>query len=678
MCALAAFCLPLILFQSFRVVSSPISVVPIYAISALFFVVAYAFSRTRHTTVAGLYAALASSVIPYGGVGSVLVGTSVYEEVMWMVLAVFIASLALPLVPLLAWGAANVSILGLLFLRNPEIPSEAALTVIAFLSLVTCLSGIWSSIRASDSRTIEQNTAELTRTSNHLRREMEFATKTIEAMGDALLVVDNLGNLLLVNGSLCELLGFERERLSGLPAAMLFSNPDHIEEIYSRIHPEGSTDSDLIEAKSTHLVTSDGEQIPMTLNVAAIRADNQRLLGVVCVARDMRPAARLAAVEQEELSQRKRSEELEASNQRLVQMQAQHIHAGKLAAVGQLASAFAHEISVPLDEIQHTANRLEKRTHDAQASSNIAEILASRDRAQTIVDRLLTFGRERGRIQEPVDLSEIVQSSLELVGHKIRMTGARLSSDSQRGRYMVLGDPAQLQQLVLNLLLNAGQAVDDSGAISVKLEIVDTLVQLVVADDGIGMSREAQTRIFEPFFTTDDFGDGPGLGLSTAYGIARGHGGSISVNSQPGEGASFTVRMTWRPEQAKPVVLIVDDNSLVLPALTTAVTRAGSEAFSASNSVDAMSILAKHSVDIVLSDLDLGREDGVEFLDAVHKAYPKTMTLLISGSTLSDIPDHVFDFLPKPVSFRDLKFAIANAMTERRQRTAPPSVAARV
>jgi PAS domain S-box-containing protein len=678
MCALAAFCLPLILFQLLRVVSSPASLAPIYAVSALFFVVAYVFSRTRHTVVAGLYAALAASVIPYGGIGSGLAGTSVYEEVMWMVLAVFVASLALPIGPLLAWGAANVAILGLLFLRNPEIPSDAALTVIAFVSLVTCLSAIWSSIRDSDARTIEQNTADLTRTSNHLRREMEFATKTLEAMGDALLVADNQQNLLLVNRALCELLGFERERLGGLPAAMLFSNPENIQDIYTNLHPQTASDSDLIRAKSIHLVTSEGQPIPMTLNVAAIRGADQELLGVVCVARDMRPAAKLAAIEQEELLQRKRSEELEASNLHLVQMQAQHIHAGKLAAVGQLAAAFAHEIAAPLSEIQQTAARLERRTHDAQASSNIADILASKDKAQTIVDRLLTFGRDRGRVQEPVDLAEVVQASLDLVGHKIRMSGAQLTSDPQFGRFIVLGDPAQLQQLVINLLLNAGQAIDEDGHISVELDVVNTSVQLVITDNGVGMSDEAQARAFEPFFTTKDFGEGPGLGLSTAYGIAKGHGGTIAVTSRRGEGASFTIRVPWRPEQAKPVVLIVDDNSMVLPALTTAVTRAGSEAFAATNSEDAMTILAKHSVDIVLSDLDLGREDGMEFLDAVHKAYPKTLTLLISGSTLSDIPEHVFDFLPKPVSFRDLKFALAKAMTERRQRTAHPAAAARV
>jgi len=668
---LATICLPLIAFESWSMVSATASAVPIYMVSVLFWLVAYGFSRTSRTTVAGLYAALAASIVPYAGIGTEVASTTVYEEVMWLVLAVLIAGLTLPTRALVVWGIVNVAILGVLFGTNPDIPPRPALTVTAFVGLVTFLSGIWSTMRAYDDALIERHTESLTDAAALLRQEQAFTGKTLAAMGDPLLVADDQRNLLMVNRALTDLLGFDAERLVGLPAAVLFANPDTVNEIFSGMLRRKNTNGDQVEAMSVRLLTSAGASIPMSLNAAAMRTTGtQKLLGAVCVARDMRPALRLAEMEAKEAYQRDRFEELQASNRQLIQAQAQLVQAGKLAAVGQLAAAVAHEINNPLAAIQLSAKFIgDDHGTDAATQANVSAILESGKQARNIVEKLLEFGRETGVVQEPVDLLDIVQSSLALVGHKIQMGGARIDTSTMEGRFIVLGDPAQLRQVVINLLLNAGHAVDVGGKITLGMEVIDGLVHLTVQDTGHGMSETVRDRIFEPFFTTREIGEGTGLGLSVSYGIIRGHGGTIEVESREGRGSTFSILLPWRPERSKPVVLIVDDDPVVLPALATAVKRANCEVYSAQNRADAMRILARNSVDIVISDFQLGPENGVELLEAVHASYPRTMTVLISASTMPDMPPHISDFLPKPVSLRDLKFAIGKAMAARRART---------
>ena len=664
---LAAICLPLIAFEVWSIALATPEALPIYVVAALFWVVAYAFSRTSHTTVAGLYAALAACVIPYAGIGTELASTSSIEEVMWLVLAVLVASLTLPTTALAAWGVANVAVLATLFSINTGIPHQAALNVVGFMGLVTFLAGIWSSMRTRDDRLIEQNTNMLTEVAESLRQEKDFTNKTIAAMEDVLLVVDSRRNIMVVNRALCALLGFDENKLAGLPAALLFANPDTVNEVFSGMLRKTVSTGDQIDDIAIRLLSSQGMPIPMTLNASAIRDDRGRLLGAVCVARDMRPAVKLADMAAKEALQLDRYNELESTNRRLVEAQAQLIHAGKLAAVGQLAAAVDHEINNPLTTIQLSALFLrDELSKDTDSQAHVSNIVQEGKRAQDIVQKLLEFGRETGLVQEPVDLLDIVRSSLALVGHKIRMRGVGIDTSTMEGRFIVIGDPAQLRQVVINLLLNAGQSVQAGGKITLGMEVLDGMVHLSVKDTGHGMTKAVRERIFEPFFTTREFGEGTGLGLSVSYGIIRGHGGSIEVESRESRGSTFTLVLPWRPERTKPVVLIVDDDPVILPALSTAVRRAGCECFSAQNSHDALGIVAGHDVDIVISDMNLGRDDGVELLTEIYERYPAIITMLISGATIPDVPDHIFDFLPKPISMRDLKHAIGKAMEARR------------
>ncbi len=672
---LAALSLPLIAFELWSILTAGSAALPIYVVAALFWVVAYAFSRTTRTTAAGLYAALAASVVPYAGIGTEIASTSGQEEAMWLVLAVLVAGLTLPTRALAGWGVANLVIVGGLTFSNPEIPQGAALKVTGFVALVTILSGIWSAMKTADDRKLELQTVQLRTVAASLRQEQAFTDKTIAAMGDVLLVTDEQRNIRSVNRALSELLRFDQEKLIGLPAALLFANPDELNELFSGMLRRNVTGGDIVDAMPVRLMTSTGTIIPMTLNGAAIRSESGRLQGAVCVARDMRPAVELAAMAAEEASQRQRSDELEATNRQLIQAQAQLVQAGKLAAVGQLAAAVAHEINNPLTTINLTANFLrDDLANDPASLIHVHNVLESGKQCQAIIRNLLEFGRETGLVQEPVDLLDVVKSSMALIGHNIQLSGARIDASTMEGRFIVLGDPSQLRQVVINLLLNAGRAVGVGGNITLGMEVVEGLVRLTIKDDGHGMSRKVRERIFEPFFTTREVGEGTGLGLSVAYGIVRGHGGTIEVRSVEGRGSTFTVILPWRPERTQPVVLVIDDDPVVLPALTTAVRRAMCDAYSAQNGADAMRILATHSVDVVICDMNLGREDGIEVLELVSERYPSTMAILLSGATMPELPECIFDFLPKPVTLKQLKFVIAKAMSARRGRAGRPQL----
>lgn len=233
---------------------------------------------------------------------------------------------------------------------------------------------------------------------------------------------------------------------------------------------------------------------------------------------------------------------MERARQELAQTQAQLFQSSKMAAIGQLAAGVAHEINNPLGAISLNISTLSKATSDADALRRLGVVSQATERCRSIVLRLLTFARPQEALEEVVDLSESLATTLELVAGELHRFSIRVDSQLQKGSY-ILGDPTELSQVFLNFIINARDAMsqEKSGQDRVLRVAckVGNPVLVEIQDNGEGMSKDVQQRIFEPFFTTKPVGKGVGLGMSIAYQMLTRHGAQVEINSREGQGTRF-------------------------------------------------------------------------------------------------------------------------------------------
>lgn len=247
----------------------------------------------------------------------------------------------------------------------------------------------------------------------------------------------------------------------------------------------------------------------------------------------------------QELEQRvqERTRELEKARDQLVQSE-------KLAAIGQLAAGVAHEINNPIGVMLGFSQVLLKRTTEGDPMYKpLSTIEREGLRCKKIVQNLLDFARHNKPNPERIDMNQVIEDALALVEHQTGNAAVRLSKTYSPGLPQVLADANQLQQVFLNILLNAYQAMPDGGELKIVTHRDNDHICVVFTDSGPGISTENLKHIFEPFFTTKEVGKGTGLGLSVSYGIVEQHGGTIQVQSDGKTGTTFTVKMPIAPRQ---------------------------------------------------------------------------------------------------------------------------------
>ena len=239
-------------------------------------------------------------------------------------------------------------------------------------------------------------------------------------------------------------------------------------------------------------------------------------------------------------------EELETALDRLRTAQQQLIQSEKLAAVGTLISGVAHEINNPLGNILGRVQLLQRTAADDRSKRGLQTIRDECERAIRIVRNLLSFTREHKPETTLVSLNDTLDQVLELRAYELSVSNIELGKDFQADLPEISADPHQLQQVFLNLVINAEQAMTAAhgrGSLSITTQRVGDAVQVVVTDDGPGIPEELISQIFDPFFTTKDVGAGTGLGLSVCYGIVKEHGGEMRVESELEKGTTFTVEL---------------------------------------------------------------------------------------------------------------------------------------
>jgi C4-dicarboxylate-specific signal transduction histidine kinase len=253
---------------------------------------------------------------------------------------------------------------------------------------------------------------------------------------------------------------------------------------------------------------------------------------------------------------RETTQEMERREHELRDKQEQLVQAGKLATLGELTTGVAHELNNPLNNIGlyvgNVIDRIRLGEDDAEPLvADLEKAMGQVQKATEIISHLRTFGRAARVSIEQVDVDDVIERSLLLVHEQLRLRGIEVELELCPDELLVVANPIQLEQVFINLLTNARDALDDSKRKTIRIASSrdDELIRIAFSDTGPGIPTELQQRIFDPFFTTKEVGTGTGLGLSITYSIVKEYGGDISVESRPGKGATFVVELPFAEDE---------------------------------------------------------------------------------------------------------------------------------
>ena len=344
------------------------------------------------------------------------------------------------------------------------------------------------------------------------------------------------------------------------------------------------------------------------------------------------------------------------------QLEEQFLQAQKMEAVGQLAGGVAHDFNNILTAIICTADlELMEEGISSTMRSSLDTIMGSARRGAAITRQLLAFGRKQVNQPKSVLVNDVVSGLLPML-HRLIVEDIRIDTQLH-AEGAIVADPSQLEQIILNLVVNARDAMSNGGSITLETrdEVVTLPAQSVgmivpagrycvlsVRDTGSGIDAATQARMFEPFFTTKDAGRGTGLGLSTVYGIVKQAGGSIAVESTVGKGTTFSIYLPREAGRRSPeaatstlpdlhgseTVLVVEDESAVRAPICQAFRMLGYRVVEAKNGVDALAVLEREHhtlVHLVVSDVMMPEMNGVDLVAQLRNVYPRLRALFISG-----------------------------------------------
>ena len=368
----------------------------------------------------------------------------------------------------------------------------------------------------------------------------------------------------------------------------------------------------------------------------------------------------------------------------------QLLQAEKMAALGQTISGVAHELNNPLATILSWAERLAERPLEEPASRGVNVILAESERAARIVRNLLTFARKRQSTRAMIDVNHVIRQTLSLRSYEQRVSNVQVIEALAEGLPQVFADPHQIQQVLLNLVINAEQAMltaNGRGSLVIRSwhDPDRESVCIEVNDDGPGVPQEMKNKIFDPFFTTKEVGKGTGLGLTVAYAIVQEHGGRIRVESHAC-GASFYVELpvsgaesAEKKPQAVPApmeavrgasVLLVEDEQALAQAVMDALTDAGLKVEHAGDGQEALArIRNQEAYDLLICDLKMPRVDGMTLDRAIAAVAPALArrVIFVTGDVAGTDAERFLDesgcrWLAKPFRLADLLRAVRETL----------------
>jgi PAS domain S-box-containing protein len=467
-----------------------------------------------------------------------------------------------------------------------------------------------------------------------------------------------------------DMLGYPREKIIGRPFEDLFLEERRaaIREVLMRMFNERGVLKDMEE----QFLMSNGKALYVNMNSSLLRDDQDRTVSARIVARD--------------ITERKK-------------MESAILHAQKIDSIGNLAGGIAHDFNNILASILGSASIMRRRMTEEEKLYKYVQIIeGAARRGSSLTRQLLTFARKTETFTKPVDVNALVHDTLQLFERSVSKEIV-LQTNFTGESALVNGDEGQLQQAVLNLLLNARDAMPGGGTITVSTTctVADAhttrqfasvkpgaFVTVTVADSGVGMEKTVQNRIFEPFFTTKDHGTG--LGLSVTYGVVQNHGGFINLESEPGQGTIFTLffpRSDQRLRSARQErqqhlprgiehILIIEDEESVREIARDMLTELGYTILVAPDGRTGVETYRSRqaSVDLILLDMNMPLMGGREAYEQLKKINPGLRIIILTGYGRgviepSSFPGEVNGFLQKPFHLEDLALKVRKALDTR-------------
>ncbi|MGO9447157.1 MAG: ATP-binding protein [Solirubrobacteraceae bacterium] len=492
-----------------------------------------------------------------------------------------------------------------------------------------------------------------------IARSREFAAHTalLELLPDAIVGIGRDGLIVLVNAQVEALFGYEREELLGQPVEVLV--PERFHDTHSshragyfadpRTRPMGA-------GLELFACRQDGSEFPAEISLSSIETDNGTL--AIAAVRDVSERV-VAARERERLK-------TDAEQERL---QNQLHQAQRLESLGQLAGGIAHDFNNLLAVIINYAafvaddlNATPITDKDRKSmSEDVEQISLAAEKAAHLTHQLLAFARREVVQPAIVDVNDVV-SAVEQLLRRTLGEHVELHSSLADDLRPVLADPGQLEQILVNLAVNARDAMPDGGTLRIdtaNMEIDEDYaasrpelspgphVRLRVSDTGVGMPPETAQRAFDPFFTTKPPGQGTGLGLATVYGIVQQAGGRAQIYSEIGVGTTFTVLLPAteqasapeesqsdsQPARGEETILLVEDEQALREVTRRILTGAGYRVIVAANGPEALETADTHSgpIDLVLSDVIMPQMPGPQMVAQLLAQRPSVRVLLMSG-----------------------------------------------
>jgi two-component system NtrC family sensor kinase len=395
-------------------------------------------------------------------------------------------------------------------------------------------------------------------------------------------------------------------------------------------------------------------------------------------------------------------DDLETQIEALRTAQARLVQSEKLAAVGELVAGVTHELNNPLTAVLLYAQLIQQQDVPPELLRLAEKIASEAQRAASIVRGLLDFARQRPPERKLVQINNILEKCLDLVAYELRSNSIQWDAEFFSSLPLTLVDPHQMQQVFINILNNAWQAMSAArkqGLLRVTTGVGPStffasradepkMIQIKIQDDGPGIPHDMLSRIFDPFFTTKPEGEGTGLGLSICHGIIAEHGGHIWAESEFGQGATFFIELPIvTPETPHPIIedksptaetpsavariLLVDDEAPVLEVLTLALKRRGFSIDTASDGTKALARLYRKRYDLILCDMRMPELNGPDFYYQIQEKDPELARRIIftTGDTINlatrrFLEESGAQLLAKPFEFEELIARINAALNK--------------
>ena len=502
------------------------------------------------------------------------------------------------------------------------------------------------------------------RANRRLREQAEL----LDRAQDAILVLDREGTIIFWNAGAERIYGWERDEVLGRSFRSLLHDAfEAVDGALTGVAAAGEWTGELEQRRR------DGSSIAVEGRWSLVRneeGDPHRILAI-----------------HTDVTERKR-------------LLAQFLRAQRMESIGTLAGGIAHDLNNVLAPILLSIEMLKMEAEDPDTLETLTTIETSARRGADMVQQVLGFARGFDRKERVVDIRRVV-SDLERVIRDTFPKSIDIQVECPEGLWLVLADPTQLHQVLMNLAVNARDALPHGGRLRIAManvvldEHYATMsgeaspgphVRISVVDSGMGMSKEVMERIFDPFFTTKEVGKGTGLGLSTVAAIIKAHGGFVNVYSEPGNGTTFRLYFPAREEGEEmdqevlgiellrgdgEVILVVDDESSVREITKQTLQTFGYRVVTARDGADAVAIYAQRGeeIDLVLTDMVMPIMDGPATIQALRRMDPQVRIIAASGlgangGVARAVESGIRHFLPKPYTADTLLGAIHRVLRE--------------